>query len=71
MFNSTYAARGERGLAIVVNFITVQGEEGSKKAKTCVRTMYGPQLFGLKVCYEKAFSNMYYLQKAWFTGNRT
>ena len=26
MYKSTYAARGERGLAIVINFITEQGE---------------------------------------------
>ena len=39
MYNSTYATRGERGLAIVINFITEQGGQGVKKGQN-LRTYY-------------------------------
>ena len=49
--HSTYAARGEGGQAIVINFITVQGEGGVKKGQKLVYILCGP-LADEKLCFQ-------------------
>ena len=49
--HSTYAARGEWGQAIVINFITVQGEGGKKAKDLCMYYVHGPLARGCLVFF--------------------
>ena len=49
--HSTYADRGEGGQAIVINFITVQGEGGKKAKDLCMYYVNGPLARGCLVFF--------------------